>query len=61
MHNLRSYFNGKQVYSRKPSAGILDNIFYFKVGNYDQSTSGGTPTTTPHSIVEVYKVDLVRN
>lgn len=56
---LRVSINGKQVYSRKPSAGILDNSFYFKFGNYDQSTSAGTPTTTPHSIVEVYKVDLV--
>ncbi len=51
--------NGKQVYTHTPSASILDNQFYFKVGNYDQSTSAGTPTTTPHSIVEVYKVDLV--
>ena len=56
---LRVSINGKQVYSKKPSAGILDNNFYFKFGNYDQSTSAGTPTTTPHSIVEVYKVDLV--
>lgn len=56
---LRVSINGKQVYSRKPSAGILDNDFYFKFGNYDQSTSAGTPTTTPHSIVEVYKVELV--
>lgn len=56
---LRVSINDKQVYSKKPSAGILDNSFYFKFGNYDQSTSAGTPTTTPHSIVEVYKVDLV--
>jgi hypothetical protein len=56
---LRVSINGKQVYTRKPSAGISDNSFYFKFGNYDQSTSAGTPTTTPHSIVEVYKVDLV--
>jgi Alginate lyase len=51
--------NGKQVYSKTPSAGILANTFYFKFGNYDQSTSAGTPTTTPHSIVEAYKVDVV--
>jgi hypothetical protein len=51
--------NDKQVYSHKPSAGILDNKFYFKVGNYDQSTSAGTPGTTPYSIAEAYKVDVV--
>jgi hypothetical protein len=51
--------DGKQVYTHTPSAGILANKFYFKLGNYDQSTSAGTPTTIPHSIVEVYKVDLV--
>jgi hypothetical protein len=51
--------NGKQVYTRTPSAGILDNKFYFKVGNYDQSSKAGTPSKTPYSIVEVYKVDLV--
>jgi hypothetical protein len=53
--------NGKQVYTHTPSAGILANKFYFKFGNYDQSTSAGTPSTTPHSIVEVYKVDVVHN
>jgi hypothetical protein len=51
--------NGKQVYSHRPSSGILDNEFYFKVGNYDQSTSAGTPSTTPYSIVEAYEVDVV--
>jgi hypothetical protein len=56
---LRISINGKQVYSRKPSSGILDNQFYFKFGNYDQSTSRGTPTTAVYSVVEAYKVDLV--
>jgi hypothetical protein len=55
---VRVTINDKQVYTHTPSAGILANKFYFKFGNYDQSTSAGTPTTTPHSIVEVYKVDL---
>jgi hypothetical protein len=53
--------NGKQVFTKTPSAGIRDNDFYFKVGNYDQSTSRGTPDTTPYSIVEVYKVDVVHD
>jgi hypothetical protein len=51
--------NGKEVFTRTPSAGILDNEFYFKVGNYDQSSSAGTPSTTPYSIVEAYQVDVV--
>jgi len=51
--------NGKQVYTHTPSAGILSNKFYFKFGNYDQSTSAGTPSKTPYSIVEAYKVDVV--
>jgi hypothetical protein len=56
---VRVTIDGKQVYTHTPSAGILSKKFYFKVGNYDQSTSAGTPSPTPHSIVEVYKVDLV--
>jgi len=51
--------NGQEVYTRTPSAGILANQFYFKVGNYDQSSTAGTPSTTPYSIVEAYKVDVV--
>jgi hypothetical protein len=51
--------NGKQVYSHTPSAGILGSKFYFKVGDYDQTATKGTPGTTAHSIVEVYSVDVV--
>jgi hypothetical protein len=51
--------NGKQVFNRTPGSGVLGNNFYFKFGNYDQGTSDGTPSTTVHSIVEVYKVDVV--
>ncbi len=51
--------NGKQVYTHTPSAGVLGNKFYFKFGNYDQSSSAGTPSKTPYSIVEAYKVDVV--
>jgi len=51
--------NGKQVYSHTPSAGILGSKFYFKVGNYDQTATKGTPGTTAHSLVEVYSVDVV--
>ncbi len=48
--------NGKQVFQRTPGSGISANKFYFKVGNYDQGTTSGTPGTTAHSIVEDYSV-----
>jgi hypothetical protein len=51
--------NGKQVYTRSPGQNILTKKFYFKFGNYDQNTSAGAASTTPHSIVEAYKVDVV--
>jgi hypothetical protein len=51
--------NGKEVYSHTPSPAILANQFYFKFGNYDQSSIAGTPTTTPYSIVEAYRVEVV--
>jgi hypothetical protein len=51
--------NGNRVYTHTPSAGILNNKFYFKAGNYDQTTSAGTPSTTPHSIVEDYSIAVV--
>jgi hypothetical protein len=44
---------------RAPSSGILGSTFYFKVGNYDQTTSSGTPGTTAHSIVEDYSIAVV--
>jgi len=51
--------NGRQVFMRTPSAGILASKFYFKAGNYDQTTSRGTPGTTAHSIVEDYSIVVV--
>ncbi len=51
--------NGTQVYSQTPSANILSKEFYFKCGNYDQTTSSGTVTTTPYTIVENYSIDVV--
>ena len=55
---LRVTINGKEVYTRTPSAGILDNKFYFKAGNYDQSAVAGTPDKTPYSIVATYSVTV---
>jgi hypothetical protein len=53
--------NGRVVYTRTPSAATLGKQFYFKVGNYDQSTTAGAISTTPRSVVEVYGVDVVHN
>jgi hypothetical protein len=51
--------NGTQVYSHMPSSSILSKEFYFKCGNYDQTTSSGAVTTTPYTIVENYSIDVV--
>jgi len=51
--------NGKQVYSHTPSAGILAKKFYFKCGNYDQTTIAGAVTTTPYTIVENHYINVV--
>lgn len=53
--------NGRVVYTRTPSAATLGKRFYFKAGNYDQSTSAGAISTTPRSIVEVYGVEVEHN
>jgi len=51
--------NGQQVYSHTPSANILTKNFYFKCGNYDQTTTAGEVTTTPYTIVEIYSLNVV--
>jgi hypothetical protein len=51
--------NGIQVYSHTPSSSILSKKFYFKCGNYDQTTSSGAVTTTPYTIVENYSINVV--
>jgi hypothetical protein len=51
--------NGTQVYSHTPSSSILSKKFYFKCGNYDQTTSSGAVTTTPYTIVENYSINVV--
>jgi len=48
--------NGKQVYTRTPSSAVSGKTFFFKVGNYDQTASPGTPNTTPYTQVVVYSV-----
>jgi len=51
--------NGKQVYTKTPGADTRASQFYFKVGNYDQDTSAGSASTTAHSIVENYTIEVV--
>src|SRR5208282_61299 len=51
--------NGTQVYNHTPSSSILSKEFYFKCGNYDQTTSSGAVTTTPYTIVENYSINVV--
>ncbi|HVJ18580.1 MAG TPA: polysaccharide lyase family 7 protein [Polyangiaceae bacterium] len=51
--------DGEEVYSHTPSAATVAKQFYFKFGNYDQSSSSGPISTVPYSIVEAYKVDVI--
>jgi Alginate lyase len=56
---LRVTVNGKQVYTRTPSASTLAKKFYFKFGNYDQTAVAGAIGATPYTVVEVYSVRVV--
>ena len=51
--------NGKQVYSHKPSADILQKKFYFKFGAYDQTATAGAVSTTAYTEVENYSAVVV--
>jgi hypothetical protein len=50
--------NDKVLWTKKPSSAVSGKKFYFKVGNYDQTSSAGTPNTTPYTVVEAYTVDV---
>ncbi|MCZ8510951.1 polysaccharide lyase family 7 protein [Paenibacillus filicis] len=54
---LTVYINGQSVYSHSPN--LSGDKFYFKCGNYDQTATSGTVTTTPYTIVELYSVNVV--
>jgi hypothetical protein len=56
---LKITINGTTVCTRKPSSPILKKKFYFKYGNYDQTTTCGSPSTTPYTIVDNYSVSVV--
>ena len=56
---LTVLINGASVYTHRPSKSILKNDFYFKYGNYDQTTTAGSPTPIPYTEVENYIVSVV--
>jgi len=58
---LTATINGAQVYTHTPSASVLGKSFYFKFGNYDQTTSMGSISATPYTVVEAYSVAVVHN
>jgi len=51
--------DGQEVYRRTPSAAIAAKTFYFKCGNYDQTATVGTISTTPYTVIESYGVSVV--
>jgi hypothetical protein len=53
--------NGKEVYSKTPSTALASKTFYFKFGNYDQTTTSGAVSTAPYTIVEVFSVDVTHS
>jgi hypothetical protein len=50
--------DGQPVYTKTPSAAVSGKSFYFKAGNYDQTTVAGPISTTPYTIVEVAALDV---
>jgi hypothetical protein len=50
--------NGKSTSIGLPSAFVGES-FFFKVGDYDQTASGGTPGTQPGTVVKVYALQVV--
>jgi len=50
--------DGKMVYTKTPSAAVAGKSFYFKAGNYDQTTAAGPISTTPYTIVEIDAIDV---
>jgi hypothetical protein len=58
---LTIQINGKQVYSKTPSASVQSRNFYFKYGTYDQTAtaiSSGSPTTSVYTQAEFYSVSV---
>jgi len=47
-----------KTFTKTPSSAVSGNNFYFKCGNYDQSTSSGSVSTTPYSIAEMSSISI---
>ena len=53
--------NDQPVFTRAPSAAVLTKTFYFKFGAYDQTSSSGSPSRAPYTVVEVDSADVVHD
>jgi len=52
--------NGHVGYTRTPSADVFSpDTFYFKAGNYDQTTTVGAVSNDVHSQIEDYSIGVV--
>jgi poly(beta-D-mannuronate) lyase len=50
--------NGATVWTKTPSSAAQSGAFYFKAGNYDQSSSCGTLSSTINSIVQFSNISV---
>jgi len=53
--------DGTQLYARLPSAPMLADDFYFKVGDYDQKAVAGPVSTEVSSRIENYAIDVAHD
>jgi hypothetical protein len=51
--------NGQVVFTHTLSSTVSGDQFYFKAGNYDQSATAGSVSTTPYSIIEIGSAVIV--
>jgi hypothetical protein len=51
--------DGHQVYTHTLSTAIAAKRFYFKLGDYDQTSTAGAVSITPYTIVEAYGARVV--
>jgi len=54
---LTIYVNGALVFTKTPS--YSGKTFYFKAGDYDQTSTSGPVTTTPYTIVEICSLRII--
>jgi hypothetical protein len=51
--------NGAVAHAQTPNAATLGKKFYFKVGNYDQTSAAGAISETPYTTLEVYSIAVL--